>query len=332
MTAKRLTGQCFKTVKWIRGAVLINAVMLVDAYGRPLTHVRITVTHKCNYSCFFCHREGEAEGHDLLTPEGLARFAEAAVRLGIRYFKLTGGEPLLRADLEEIIAALKLQRGIEVSLVTNGYFLRERLKTLLQAGLDRVNVSLNSLSPNTYLRITGVNGLKRVLETLSLCRDYGLPTKLNVVVLKDLNEHEIPDIIGFASNMGFDVNLIELIPLGVSWALYSKYHVDLKHVERMLIAMGAERRTREFQRRPTYVLPTGVRVEIVRGYGNPELCKGCSRVRLTHDGKLKPCLYRLDGLVDIAPFLKPDLPRRMAVTRMEEALREVNKRRRPFFT
>ena len=73
-------------------------------------------------------------------------------------------------------------------------------------------------------------------------------------------------------------------------------------------------------------------VEIVRGYGNPELCKGCSRVRLTHDGKLKPCLYRLDGLVDIAPFLKPDLPRRMAVTRMEEALREVNKRRRPFFT
>jgi len=332
MTTKAPTSLRPKTVKWIRGATLINAAMLIDAYGRPLTHVRITVTYRCNYSCFFCHREGEEGGSDLLTPEGLARFAEAAVKLGIRYFKLTGGEPLLRADLEEIIAALKLQRGTEVSVVTNGYFLSKRLEGLIRAGLDRVNVSLNSLSPYTYHRITGVNGLDRVLEALSLCRDYGLPTKLNVVVLKDLNYHEIPRILSYASDMGFDVNLIELIPLGIDYVLYSKYHAELEGVERMLTAMGAERVTREFQNRPTYVLPTGIRVEVVKGYRNPELCRGCTRVRLTHDGKLKPCLYRADGLVDVAPLLKPSLPRHVAVTRLEEALREVNKRRRPFFS
>lgn len=306
--------------------------MLIDMYGRPLTHVRITVTRRCNYSCFLCHREGERGGRDVLTPEGLAVFAEAATKLGIRHFKLTGGEPLLRKDLEDIIAVLKLERGVEVSLVTNGYFLSERLESLLRAGLDRVNVSLSSLSPSVYLRITGVDGLSRVMSALSKCRDYELPTKLNVVILRGLNYREIPRLLDYASSMGFDVNLIELIPLGIGQPLFSKYHVSLEGVEKLLIDMGAEQRAREFQHRPTYVLPTGIRVEVVKGYGNPELCRGCRRVRLTHDGKLKPCLYRADGFVDITPFLAPSSPKRVALACLEEALREVNKRRRPYFT
>lgn len=306
--------------------------MLRDAYGRPLTHARITVTSKCNYACFFCHGEGEGASRDLLTPHGIGLFAEAAVSLGIRYFKLTGGEPLLRRDLDEAIASIKRWRGVEVSIVTNGYYLADRLGGLVEAGLDRLNVSLASLRPDSYRAITGVDGLSRVLQGLRLCRDYGVPVKLNVVVLRGLNEGEVPSIIEYASGMGFDVSLIELIPLGVSREAYARHHLKLNRYAGELERMGASRVLRSFQNRPVYVLPSGTRVELVMGYGSPDFCMGCTRIRLTHDAKLKPCLYRNDNLVDVAPLLGGSLPHDEAVRRLREAIMEANRRRRPYFT
>ena len=305
--------------------------MLVDSYGRPLTHLRISVTGKCNYSCIFCHREGESNTPDFLKVEHIGLVAKVAHGLGVRYFKLTGGEPLLREDIGHIVESIKNLGNVEVSVVSNGFLLVDRVSDLIKAGLDRINVSLHSLNPEVYRVITGVNGLRRVIRGLEACVDHSLPVKLNVVVLRGLNDREYVDLIDYASRRGFNISFIELIPLGLSAKEYLKRHCTLKEVEEYLEEIAVKQYKRRFQLRPVYVMPSGIRVELVKGYGNPELCLNCSRLRLTHNGKLKPCLYRKDRLLDIRPILEADMPLARKEELLEKALRRANFMREPFF-
>jgi len=303
-------------------------LVLKDNYGRPLLGLRITLTHRCNYDCIYCHREGE-EGGGELTVDEIKVLAKAASELGIKKFKLTGGEPLIRTDIIEVISAIASVKPLDLSLTTNGYFLAELAKDLRKAGLMRVNVSLPSLREEVYKRITNVNGLDKVLEGLEEASRVDLrPIKLNVVLLKGLNQDEVWDIVNYAKSMGFIVQLIELEPLGKATELFKRLHLDLTLLEEEVKAkaVGVHRR-RHMNNRPQYLLKGGGIIEFVRPIHSGEFCMYCTRLRVTAMGYLKPCIMRNDNLVPIKEALsKGD------IKGVKEAIIKANYLRRPYFT
>ncbi|QOJ78070.1 GTP 3',8-cyclase MoaA [Infirmifilum lucidum] len=306
--------------------------MLVDRFGRPLTNLRISVTSKCNYACIFCHREGEESTADKLSTRDIELVARAAYSLGIKTFKLTGGEPLIRPDIEEIVSGIKsISRDVEVSATTNGYFLLERAKSLQEAGLDRLNVSLHAISPVNYNTMTGVRGSERVIKGLHLARDLGIPVKLNFVLTK-YNVVELPQLLDFASKMSFDINIIELIPEGKGRENFHALYYPVEKVLPMLAEKSSKIERRSLHNRPVFILDTGIRVEVIANYCNPMFCLGCTRIRLTHDAKLKPCLNRNDNLVDIGSILHGgDTSQEEKLRNLVDAIKLVNSLREPFF-
>jgi cyclic pyranopterin phosphate synthase len=275
--------------------------MLRDSYSRPATHVRISVTNRCNYSCVFCHREGFSYSSNELRPEDWAFFTDVAVRLGFKYYKLTGGEPLLYEGVDRVVGYIRERGGIP-SITTNGYLLREFARRLSEAGVDHVNVSLHSLKPEVYSLIAGVNALNRVISGIREALDYGIRLKINYLVLK-YNIGELADVLNLASKLGVDVNLIELIPLGMDRRVFDDLHVELEAVEREVRSLAIDTGVEEFQNRVVYRLRTGIRVYVIKGYGNYLLCAGCTRVRVGPDGRMKLCLYRDDIYVDLGPAI-----------------------------
>jgi len=275
--------------------------MLRDPYGRPATHVRISVTNRCNYSCVFCHREGFSYAGSELEPEDWAFFTDVAVGLGFKYYKLTGGEPLLYSGLDKVIRYIR-ERGGVPSITTNGYLLGELAGGLSESGVDHVNVSLHSLKPEVYSLITGVNALDRVISGMRKALDYGVKLKINYLILKH-NVDELADVLNLASELGVDVNLIELIPLGMDRGVFEALHVELDDIEGSVKSMALGVGVEEFQNRVVYTLKTGIRVYVIKGYGNYLLCAGCTRVRVGPDGRMKLCLYRDDVYVDLRPAI-----------------------------
>ncbi|HOU69824.1 MAG TPA: GTP 3',8-cyclase MoaA [Methanothrix sp.] len=290
--------------------------IMVDSYGRKVAGLRIALTSRCNLRCLYCHHEGEVEPNGEISDEMVIGVAQAAAALGVRSLKLTGGEPLLRRGLAGLIARMPPQ--MKISLTTNGIYLAEQAASLARVGLDRVNVSLDSLRSDTYRAITGgrEKDLVRVLQGLDAAAEAGLlPIKLNVVVLKQ-NEAEIPAIIDFCRERGLIAQLIQLLDLsgrGLSG--------DIDTIEARLEAQADHIHTREMHRRKKYLLD-GAEVEIVRPMDNTEFCANCNRLRITSDGKIKPCLLRSDNLVQIDSC---------DCGRIEELLREANARREPYF-
>ncbi len=289
---------------------------MVDSFGRKVTGLRIALTPRCNLRCVYCHHEGEAKPEREIPGEMVVSVAQAAADLGVRSLKFTGGEPLLRADLADLIS--QMPRGLDVSLTTNGILLAEQAWRLADAGLDRVNVSLDSLRPETYSAITGCRegDLEKVLAGIDAAKAAGLePIKLNAVVLK-ANETEIPQLIEFSREKGLILQLIELLDLqglGISG--------DIETIESGLQAEADAVRTREMHRRKKYFLD-GAEVEVVRPMDNTEFCANCTRLRVTSDGKIKPCLLRNDNLIEIGTC---------DCGRIKELLRAANERREPYF-
>lgn len=289
---------------------------MVDSFGRKVTGLRIALTARCNLRCIYCHHEGEVDPDREISADMAVSVARAGADLGVRSLKFTGGEPLLRADLADLIS--RIPGELDVSLTTNGIFLADQAAALSDAGLDRVNVSLDSLRPESYRAITGgrEGDLERVLGGIEAASQEGLlPIKLNVVVLKN-NESEIPELIDFCGKNGLILQLIELLDvqgLGVSG--------DIEGIERRLQATASMVRTREMHRRKKYYLD-GTEVEVVRPMDNTEFCANCTRLRVTSDGKIKPCLLRSDNLIEIGTC---------DCDRIKDLLRLANSRREPFF-
>lgn len=289
---------------------------LVDGFGRKATGLRIALTARCNLRCIYCHHEGEVSHECEIPAEMVVAVAKAAADLGMRAIKFTGGEPLMRKDLEDLIS--QMPDGLDISMTTNGIFLADRAHSLAEAGLDRVNVSLDSLNPETFGSITGCRkgDLDRVIAGIDAAKDAGLePIKLNVVVLRK-NEKEIPELIEFSRQNGLILQLIELLDLrslGVSG--------DIEGIERSLQARSDRVLTREMHRRKKYFID-GAEVEVVRPMDNTEFCANCTRLRVTSDGKIKPCLLRNDNLVNIDSC---------DCDRIKELLRVANARREPYF-
>lgn len=276
---------------------------LIDNCGRPVLNLRISITQRCSYHCTYCHREGEVEQTNAppeMTVEEIVRIARIGAELGIKRVKLTGGEPLMRSDICQIVKGIKTVPGLkDVSLTTNGLMLPSIAKELHAAGLGRINISLVSLNPETYTKVTGGN-VEDALAGVEAAVEAGFnPVKLNMVILKGVNVYDVPEMIEYAKNMGVILQLIELDPVNVSGMYYYRHHRSLEDQEEMLRqkAVNIEAR-RLMQNRLIYQLPN-VTVEVVHPIENTDFCNHCTKLRVTSDGKLKPCLMRNDNLTDI---------------------------------
>jgi len=303
-------------------------MVVCDRYGRPTLNLRISVTQRCNLRCPYCHREGEAHPSIEMTAGEIVRITRTAAALGITGVKLTGGEPLLRADILQIVEGIAGLPGVrDLSMTTNGALLAQQAEALHRAGLDRVNVGLPTLRPGAFRRLTG-GSLEDVVGGVKAAVKAGLrPVKLNMVVLRGFNEAEVPELVRFAEESGAILQLIELEPVNLEEAYYSRYYCPLEGLESGFKERAVEvRARRDMQNRRVYTLPEG-KVEVIRPTENTEFCAHCTRLRLTSDGKLKPCLMRGDNLVDILTPLRAGADDKTLISLFTEAI----ERREPYY-
>jgi cyclic pyranopterin phosphate synthase len=279
-------------------------MVITDNWGRPLLNLRISITQRCNLRCDYCHREGEdccARGTaEEMTGDEIARIARVAVGLDISRIKLTGGEPLMRKDLCEIVKSIAAIPSLkDLSLTTNGALLGFQAQELRTCGLRRVNISLPTLKVDVYHKLTD-GRIENVLEGVKAAVAAGLyPVKLNMVILNGVNVDAVPEMMEFARQTGTILQLIELDPVNVDYSYFSVYHKFLDEHEEILRQKAVKVETRRFMHnRRIYHLPD-VTVEVVHPTENGEFCAHCTRLRVTSDGKLKTCLMRNDNLVDI---------------------------------
>lgn len=261
-----------------------------DKFGRTIDCLRISVTQRCNLDCTYCHHEGEFKPGPEISPKEIKKRVEVFSEMGIQKVKITGGEPLIRTDILEIVKIISSIQGIEeVSITSNGLLLEDLAVDLKKAGLSRINIgcdSMTSLLPKN---------IQKIKKGLAAVRNAGLnPVKINMVVLKGINEGEINKMIDFARDNHVILQLIELINVNKSY--YQKHYFPLDRIESELEKKAYQVLTREMQARKQYFLD-GVVVEIVRS--NKEgFCLKCPKIRLTSDGRIKPCLMRHDNLTD----------------------------------
>ena len=308
-------------------------MVLSDRCGRPLLNLRIAITKQCNLRCDYCHKEGEETTScsrgtaEEMTVGEIGRIAEIAISLGITRIKLTGGEPLMRKDLCEIVERIaSIPHLKDLSLTTNGTMLSFQAKELCECGLKRVNISLPTLNAEIYNKLTE-GRIQNVLEGVESAVAAGLcPVKLNMVVLNNINVDAISDMMDYARKTGTILQLIELDPINVDDLYFSVYHKALEENERMLQQKAVRVETRRYMHnRHVYRLPD-LTVEVVHPTENSSFCQHCTRLRVTSDGKLKPCLMRNDNLVDLLT------PMRLGATdeQLKELFIQVNNRREPY--
>jgi len=283
-------------------------MVLSDKFGRELNSLRISITKKCNLQCFYCHKEGEVASNNEMTKEEIVKIAKIACELGMKKVKITGGEPFLRDDLPEIVQEIA-ECADEVSLTTNGVLLKENARTLFDAGLRRVNVSLPSLIPDRFRKITKKDCVKQVKDGIKAAVQSHLhPVKINMVMLEGINIDEIFNAIDFAQEVGAILQLIEFQPiLPENYAYWEKFHYDPAPIEKWLRKKAVSVQTRSLHKRIRYFIERNggpVSVEVVQPMHNSIFCQNCTRLRVTSDGKLKPCLLRNDNLVDIISLIR----------------------------
>jgi len=288
---------------------------LRDAYGRTIKSLRMSITDRCNLNCIYCHNEGSTGSTGEMSVETISNIVHVAAGFGVNRLKLSGGEPLLRNDLEEILVSLPPLK--DVSMTTNGVLLKERAQSLKTAGLNRVNISVDSLNEGNYRHITKCKAgiFQKVMDGINAAVDAGLtPVKLNMVLLKDVNELEIEEMLSFTRKFHGDV-ILQLIQL-MDFRDVACYHVDVDEIERELELKAGCVQVRELHRRKKYLID-GAEVEFVRPVDNTEFCANCNRLRVTADGKLRPCLLVNDNLVDVSHASVEEMPDlfRLAVSR-----------------
>ena len=302
--------------------------MIYDNYNRPVLNLRISVTQKCDKHCPYCHREGETNPQTLMTVDEIVRTVRIAISLGISRIKLTGGEPLLRKEIVEIVQGITGLEGLtDLSMTTNGAHMKGLAKDLKKAGLNRVNISLPSLDPDVYSKVMGGN-LKDALQGVKAAVEAEMkPVKLNMLVLKNVNDNEIECMTKFAAQTGTILQLIELEPINLGENYYERHHISLDEIEQKLEKLASETKVRKFmQKRRVYHLPEA-KVEVIRPIENTEFCGNCTRIRVTSDGKLKPCLMRKDNLVDLLSPMRSGADDE----KLKETFIEAVQRREPYF-
>jgi cyclic pyranopterin phosphate synthase len=286
--------------------------ILRDRYGRAVNYLRVSVTDRCNLRCFYCLPRDCAVPRpmDTLGLDELAAVVGVGVGLGISKIRITGGEPLVRPGVIDFVRRLRAVPGIsDLALSTNGTLLAEHAAALKAAGLMRINVSLDSLRPEVFRAISGRNDLDRVRAGIAAARAAGLrPIKLNVVVMRGVNDDELPRMIEFASGEGAQVRFIEYMPLGIGQRWASSYISRAEILERIRPQLRPEPpRQQPGDTATYYALHAGGEVGIISPV-SCRFCELCNRLRLTADGKLRPCLTS-EGEVDMHGALRPQVSR-----------------------
>lgn len=276
---------------------------LVDGFGRTVTYLRLSVTDRCDLRCVYCMAEHMTflPKAEVLTLEELDRLASAFVALGTRKLRLTGGEPLVRKGMLDLVRGLgrHLRSGAldELTLTTNGTRLAEFADELFAAGVRRVNVSLDTLKPDLFRTLTRGGDMTKVLAGVAAAQCAGLAVKINTVALKDDNAAEIPDLIAWAHGQGCDITLIETMPLGEIEADRTDQYLSLKDVRRELESFWTLQElplSTGGPARYVRVAETGGRVGLITPLSH-NFCEACNRVRLTCTGTLHTCLGQEDA-------------------------------------
>lgn len=264
-----------------------------DKYGRKIKYLRLSVTDLCNYRCIYCMGEDgvckKAHG-DMLSIEELAEITRASYDLGIRKIRLTGGEPLVRRGILTLCEEIRaISDDIELSITTNGSLLRGMAKELKAAGVDRLNISLDTLDPATFLRITRVGELSDVLDGIRAAQDAGFDNlKINTVLLGGINDTDILDFINLTRDNDVQVRFIELMPLGEVKGWDKSRFVSVTAAEAYLHSAPLLRidGVARIYRLPGYRGTVGLISPMSQSF-----CGTCDKIRVTADGKLKPCLH-----------------------------------------
>ncbi|MDD3641525.1 MAG: GTP 3',8-cyclase MoaA [Atribacterota bacterium] len=275
---------------------------LIDKYGREITYLRISLTDRCNFRCIYCSPSDKnfcfIKHQNILRFEEILEIAQVAVKMGMTKIRLTGGEPLVRKGVIAFIEKLRAIEGLEdISMTTNGYYLSEMAESLKKAGLNRVNISLDSLQREKFKMITGFDGLERVLQAIDSSLELGLePVKINVVLLKGINDDEVENFIQLTYDKPLYVRFIELMPTNHELTQINQGHFVSADIIKKKMKMK---------------FPDLRPISIEKGYGpavyyqlpgakgmvgfitavSQHFCAKCNRIRLTAEGKIRPCLF-----------------------------------------
>jgi cyclic pyranopterin phosphate synthase len=276
--------------------------ILRDSYGRAIRDLRVSLTDRCNFRCFYCLPHGEppiAPKEQMLSYEEIEAICDIFVELGIEKIRLTGGEPMMRRDIETIIGKLRTLKSkglLDLALTTNGYFLPDRAVGLKTIGLDRITISLDSLKRDVFKRMTGVDVLDRVLSGIAAAKGAGLePIKINAVIVRGHNEDEVADFAAFAREHDVKMRFIEFMPLdsGHEWAreqVVSGREIRERIGRRFAIERIDVNRGSDTSARYRFADGGPGEIGIIAPVTEP-FCGACSRIRLTADGQIRTCLF-----------------------------------------
>lgn len=261
---------------------------MTDRFNRKIEYLRLSITSRCDLRCLYC-RNGRKTPTTEPTLEEIERIGRAAARLGIKKIRLTGGEPLMRSDVAEIVSSLAgLGAFEEITLTTNGEKLSERARDLYEAGVKRVNISLDSLRPETYSKITG-GVFEKAEAGLQAALDAGMsPVKINVVPLRGINDGEIEDFIRMSEEKNVEARFIELMPFG---GLADKSRLRITADEILKRAPYLKETSRGGGPARTFETPRGGRIGIISPFSRP-FCATCNRIRILSNLSARPCLGR----------------------------------------
>jgi cyclic pyranopterin phosphate synthase len=293
---------------------------LVDSHGRILRDLRVSVTDRCNFRCLYCLPETEAAanfyqnrfpgGRDgttrilrqwqphgqMLTFEEIERFVRVAAGMGIDKVRLTGGEPLLRRDIEKLAGMIAQIPGVrDLAMTSNGFLFSQKARALRDAGLRRISFSLDSLDRENFKKITGRDGLPALLESIELARDLGFsPVKINAVIMRGINDHEIEALGEFAANRQLALRFIEFMPLDSSRSWHRELVVTgreiLERLQRRFPLKPVVSNNRSETARRWVMADERAEIGIISPVSEP-FCGHCNRLRLTADGKIRTCLF-----------------------------------------
>ncbi|MDP2644023.1 MAG: GTP 3',8-cyclase MoaA [Desulfobacterales bacterium] len=295
---------------------------LYDSFGRRVRSLRISLTELCNFRCIYCTTSSISilPSSHYLTRYEIHRFVCIANKLGIEKVRLTGGEPMLREDIVEIVQSVKTTGTQEVSITTNGSRLAPMLSALKKAGLDRINISLDSMNAERFREVTLVHAFREVMQSVFLALKAGFPVKLNMVALKGLTRDEILEFVGLARDWPLDVRFLEFMPLcGEAWRPDLVFPIgEIRSIVQDHFQL--EEIPRDDAPAQTFRLISGKgRVGFI-GSLTESFCDQCSRIRLTADGNIRPCLFS-GTQVPIKALLRENAPDAAIAAAIREAVR-----------
>ena len=283
---------------------------MYDKFGRNIDYLRISLTDRCNLRCVYCMPEegiNKLGRNEILSYEEVIKIVKSFAALGIRKIRYTGGEPLIIKDIEKLIYETSIIPGIEdISITTNGIMLYDMAEGLKKAGLKRVNISLDTLNEDKYRSITRGGDINKVLKAIEKCIEIGMtPVKLNVVLIKGLNDDEVLDLINLTKEMPIDVRFIELMPIGEGARYYAEGKMSSEEVindypslipvENDLHSTATLYRLKDAKGNVGFITPLSCK-----------FCSTCNRIRLSSTGTIKPCLHSKDE-IDIRKYIENEV-------------------------